>query len=131
MPNYLVQEEDGTSHLVLEDDSGDLLLETFPPSRVTQVSAEVVYTPDSKGRTSQTPAEVVYTPISFGRVSQEAAEVVFAPSGSLARVSQASAEVVFRGDAAGRISQSPAEFVVQNTTLYITLHWQAWFIGEP
>ena len=63
MADYLVQEEDGTSHIDLEESDGDLLLEeqaAFDPSRITQEPVEVVVSPTSgKGRVSQEPVEVV------------------------------------------------------------------------
>lgn len=63
MADYVVQQEDGTSKIELEDGSGFVLLEQQPtgtPRRISQEPVEVVVAPTSaKARASQVPVEVI------------------------------------------------------------------------
>lgn len=103
MPDYLVQEEDGTSRFDLEDSSDSILLEdSGTMARVSQEPVEAVDLPDTqKARISQEPVEVVDLPdTQKARVSQEPVEVVDLPNTQKARISQLVVEIVVENVAA-------------------------------
>lgn len=80
MPDYLVQEEDGTSRIDLEDSSDSVLLEDGDPTRkarTTQVPVEAGVVPDDAlARTTQVPVEAGIVPDDAkGRLTQMVVEV--------------------------------------------------------
>lgn len=122
MADYLVLEEDGTSHLELEGSTDDLLLEesgaaAASVNRLSQLPAEVVVRPNPSARTSQAPIEVVLRPNPAARLSQDAVEVLLLPVNA-ARESQYAVEtVILTGGGGDRITQLVAEIVVTHVTI--------------
>src|SRR5262245_50545697 len=88
MADYLVQEEDGTSRIDLEESTDSLILETTAGdgnnARVSQDNVEVLVVPDTQK----------------ARVSQDNVEVLAQPNTQLARVSQVVVEVLVENIAA-------------------------------
>ena len=89
MADYLVQEEDGTSKVTLEEGGGSVLLEEstdFAPSRVYQDPVEVIVQPDTaKARIYQDPVEVIALPdTAQARVYQLPVEVLVGVSHGIA-----------------------------------------------
>lgn len=151
MPDYLVQEEDGTSRFTLEDGTGSLLfdVDSFPPSRVSQLPIEVVESGVSNARFSQVaievvlgaavsaarvtqePVEVVVAGESVARISQVPVEVVLGAAASFARISQVPVEVVVAGPSDAAITQVAFEMVVQNTYETVNVLLIHWIVGDP
>lgn len=78
MSDYFVQEEDGTSHIDLEESTDSLILEEAVEleARISQVPVEVVLSGDSEARISQVPVEFVLSGDSEARISQAFVEVL-------------------------------------------------------
>jgi hypothetical protein len=100
VPDYLVQEEDGTSKLTLEDASGSLLLETFTAHAVP--IADTVAVSDA--------VEAGFP----RRVSQLPVEVLAQADDARIRVSQLPVEILVQGDSKARVSQLPVEILHRN-----------------
>jgi hypothetical protein len=76
MPDYFVQEEDGTSKFILEEEDGFWLLEeSGSEARVSQGPVEVAVVPDPEARVSQLPIEAAFVSPGEARVSQLPIEV--------------------------------------------------------
>lgn len=83
MAGYYVREEDGSSHYVLEDGSGDLLLEVGVSLVTGVVSIDAVADISVSG-----------TVVARARVSQAPVEVIVAPTSAKARLSTGVVEVI-------------------------------------
>lgn len=149
---YLVREEDGSSHYVLEEGTGDLLLESgiiersasldatadiavrgsgpfaFRP-RVSQEPVEVLVQGAGSLRVSHEPVEVVVAPNNaYARESQIVAEVLVVASDVSAAMSQEPVEVLVVGVSSARVSQEPVEVIMQNTDEQVNVNFVYWTV---
>lgn len=151
---FLVREEDGSSHYILEEGTGYLLLESgiiersaslaatagiavrgsgpfaFRP-RVSQIPVEALVQGAGKLRVSHEPVEVVVAPNNAkARESQIVAEVLVVPSNVAARVTQEVVEVLTQGASAARVSQEPVEVIMQNTDEQVNVEFIYWTVDH-
>lgn len=128
MADYYVREEDGSSHFVLEDGSGELLLEAGGPAVFTRsaaLAATALIAVSGTGtfdptRISQLPVEVIVAAEALARTSQVPVEVIVAGP-ALARTSQVAVEVLVQGDALARVTQVPVEVIMFVSKETVTL----------